>query len=94
MKKNIQNLLIALVLSVASMPAMAQLATPTSFAPVLMSEDTPLRFFANLNTSLLFSSGVQNGQFNMYNDQLNLGLIYSVGMGLDVGFGVHEILPF
>jgi hypothetical protein len=88
-KKNIQNLMIALALSVASLPVMAQAATPTSFAPVLTTEDAPLRFFTNLNTSMLFSSSVKDGKFNMFNDQLNLGLIYNVGMGLDVGFGVH-----
>lgn len=89
MKKITQKWMLALALSVASMPVFAQVATPTSFTPVLTSEDAPLRFFTNLNTSILFSSNIQDGKFNMYNGQLNLGLIYNVGMGLDVGFGVH-----
>lgn len=89
MKKITQKLILALALSIASMPVFAHIATPTSFTPVLTSEDAPLRFFTNLNTSMLFSSGIKDGKFNMYNGQLNLGLIYNVGMGLDVGFGVH-----
>lgn len=89
MKKMTQKLLFSLALSVAAMPAVAQSATPTNFTPVPVGEAAPLRFFANLQGSTLFSSNAKDGKFNMYNGQLNLGLIYNVGMGLDVGFGIH-----
>ncbi|MEI6805763.1 MAG: hypothetical protein WCK49_04565 [Myxococcaceae bacterium] len=101
MKKMTQKLMIALALSVASMPAMAVItSSPTKFVPTLMSEEAPLRFFVNLDSSMAFSTvtnGVDYGagdtttpsKFGFSNAQLNLGLIYNVGMGLDVGFGVH-----
>jgi hypothetical protein len=60
-----------------------------------MSEEAPLRFFANLDSSLAFSTGqdgngyMKDGKVGLSNMQLNLGLIYNVGMGLDVGFGIH-----
>jgi len=88
-KKMTQKLLFSLALCVAAMPAVAQMATPTNFTPVPVGEAAPLRFFTNLQGSTLFSSNAKDGKFNMYNGQLNLGLIYNVGMGLDVGFGIH-----
>ena len=97
MKKITQKFLFALALSVVAMPAMAQFATPTSFTPAPMGEENPLRFFVNLQPNMMFSAVPGNpvfadspaGKFGLGNFQLSLGLIYNVGMGLDVGFGVH-----
>lgn len=87
--KNIKKIMLALALSIASMPAAAQMATPTQFIPTVVSEQAPLRIFANLNSASMFSSGMKDGKFNLNNMQLNLGVVYNVGMGLDVGFGLH-----
>lgn len=89
MKRITQKLMFALALSVASIPAFAQMATPTNFTPAMVGDGAPFRFFANFDSAMMLSSGVKDGKFNIYNAQLNLGLIYSVGMGFDVGVGIH-----
>ncbi|MES2504183.1 MAG: hypothetical protein V4534_04810 [Myxococcota bacterium] len=94
MKKITQKLLMALAVSIAAMPAMAiQTSTPTAFIPVPVSEDAPTRFFVGLDNANVFSGGKNgfqsDGKIGLMNLQLNLGLIYNVGMGLDVGFGLH-----
>ncbi len=86
--KKIQKLLLALSLSVVALPTFAQLATPTNFIPTPMSEDEPLRFYVGADMSSMFKSGLKN-EFALHNAQLNLALIYNVGMGLDVGLGIH-----
>lgn len=91
--KKIQKLLLALSLSVVALPAFAQFATPTNFIPTPMSEDEPLRFYVGADMSSVFNGKkfVPNNtkDFSLMNAQLNLALIYNVGMGLDVGLGLH-----
>lgn len=95
MKKITQKILLSLAMAIAAVPAMAQFATPTNFTPVAVSEGKPLRFFANLGVNTQFSAGGSGfaasptGKFVMDNGQLNLGLVYSVFNGFDVGFGIH-----
>lgn len=95
MKRITQKLMIALALSTVSMPVLAQVATPTSFAPALTSEQAPLRFFSNFGASMLFN-GAKAGyaatapeSAGLANAQLSLGLVYNALTGLDVGFGLH-----
>jgi hypothetical protein len=91
--KKIQKLLLALSLSVVALPAFAQFATPTNFIPTPMSEDEPLRFYVGADMSSVFKNskftGSNTKDFALMNTQLNLALIYNVGMGLDVGLGLH-----
>jgi hypothetical protein len=88
--KKIQKLLLALSLSVVALPAFAQFATPTNFIPTPMSEDEPLRFYVGLDSSHLFNRAMAKGEgFAWHNAQANLALTYNVGMGLDVGLGLH-----
>ncbi len=96
MKRITQKLMLALALSIVSMPAMAGVvtSTPTKFTPTTMKESNPLRFLVNLDSAMVFSGGqagylATGGQVGLMNIQLSLALIYNIGMGLDVGFGVH-----
>jgi hypothetical protein len=98
--KRTQKLALALLLSIASVPVSAAVwtSTPTKFTPTPMSEDRPLRFLVNIDNANVFSGGpvtgmngylAKDGKVGLMNIQLNLALMYSVGMGFDVGLGLH-----
>lgn len=95
MKQITKTLMIALALSIVSMSATAvSTSTPTKFTPTVMNEEMPLRFIVDIDSAMMFSNNTTgamdtNGKFSFMNTQLNLGLIYNIGMGFDVGFGVH-----
>ncbi|MBL4817838.1 MAG: hypothetical protein JKY15_01225 [Deltaproteobacteria bacterium] len=95
MKKLVNKIVVALFVGVFAVPAAAQFnSSPTDFIPTPSSEDEPLYFFVGLSNANLFSGGkagpfTPNGQVGLMNLQLQTALIYNVGFGLDVGFGLH-----
>lgn len=97
-----QKLVLALALSIASLPVMAAVwtSTPTKFTPTPISESMPLRFLINIDNANVFSGGDKSptrlngylpsgGQVGLMNLQLNLALMYNLGMDFDVGLGLH-----
>ena len=92
MNRIASKLMLGFALGVISMPVLAQMATPTNFTPVPVREDAQLRLFVNLNGNTMFNAGSVVKSGNLVNTLLNLGLIYNVGAGLDVGFGARRVV--